>query len=370
MCYGTEKSVAKKRKEVCFDCLAMLFRVTVINKIIEEKSMKRLFSMILTLTVFLLSMIPMCQYSSAISTRNSSITYTNEELDLSQYTLDDLFEMSSYEYRNLVREFERVYDPFGSYDPTEAAQDDLEASNGDAELQWTSGKIVDGEYTDDGTHEYITTVACEILSNDRGAIGSSVVEGVAVVLSISLASLLPDKDEWFPGFNGHFFDPNTGKNYTGSSSNTAKTNAQEHYDAAVTAANSGDMNEAYEQIGRCLHYIQDASEPHHASNVVSYGSLSPHAKFEKYAYGKREVCLMDYTTIGSSYYTTAINSTVSSMVIGAATIAKAKIGMVNDTSDQSQWYSVCTSSLKCAARYSAMVLYKFSRLSSVPFVSN
>lgn len=51
--------------------------------------------------------------SAAISSQSSFFTDTDDsELDLSQY---DLSEMSLEEINDLIHEYERVYDPFGSY---------------------------------------------------------------------------------------------------------------------------------------------------------------------------------------------------------------------------------------------------------------
>ena len=41
--------------------------------------------------------------------------YNDPQLDLTQYTVDDLLEMSPKELNRFIAEFERVYDPFGSY---------------------------------------------------------------------------------------------------------------------------------------------------------------------------------------------------------------------------------------------------------------
>jgi hypothetical protein len=41
--------------------------------------------------------------------------YNDPQLDLTQYTVDDLLEMSPQELNRFIDEFERVYDPFGSY---------------------------------------------------------------------------------------------------------------------------------------------------------------------------------------------------------------------------------------------------------------
>ncbi len=45
----------------------------------------------------------------------SQMTFDDPELDMSQYTMDDLKEMSLSELSQLIADFERVYDPYGTY---------------------------------------------------------------------------------------------------------------------------------------------------------------------------------------------------------------------------------------------------------------
>jgi phospholipase C len=233
--------------------------------------------------------------------------------------------------------------------------------------QWTSGDIADGEYTEDGCHEYITATACSILINDKGFYANNATASVVIALSISLASLLPDRDEVGLLYAGHFYDPSTGKNCVGSTTNTAKVHAQEHYDAAVNAANVGAMDEAYEHLGRCLHYVQDASEPHHAANNRHILDGLSHGRFEDFAYSNQETYLGSYTSISNSCYTIATNSDISTLVDNTATFAKQYINTVNNTDNQTQWSGTAEICLKNAAKYSAMVMYRFSRESAVPF---
>ena len=82
-------------------------------------------------------------------------------------------------------------------------------------------------------------------------------------------------------FAGHFYNPDTNANYLGDSTNTAKTNAQFYYDYAVKKYQEGNRTEAIKNLSYCLHYIQDAGEPHHASNLLA-GS-SNHSEFEALA---------------------------------------------------------------------------------------
>ncbi len=66
--------------------------------------MKKIISLLLTIIMLLSSF---CFTISAYA--------TSDELDLSQYTVDDLAQMSADEFRQLLADFERVYDPFDTY---------------------------------------------------------------------------------------------------------------------------------------------------------------------------------------------------------------------------------------------------------------
>ena len=207
--------------------------------------------------------------------------------------------MSADEYMSLVKEFEKTYDPFNSYDSTEETQENK--SDDMVSPLWTSGKIEDDKWIEEGCHEYITSVACVILANDKGFFSNNDWDRLYIVLSISVASLLPDRDEvGTPLFEGHFYDPDTGKSYSNSISNTAKVNATAQYNMAVAAANRGDMDAAYEHIGRCLHYVQDVNVPHHSANITA---LNPaHRSFQQFAFNNQESYLSEYESISSGNY--------------------------------------------------------------------
>lgn len=334
--------------------------------------MKKIISIILMLTL-ILTVMPLSVFAYDDVDPFDISNYTDSELDLSQYTMEDLANMTSDEYFKLLADFERVYDPYDTYkerlENAENGTSTILDEYGVAPL-WTSGDPDDDDY-EEGTHEYVTARACTILYSDKGFFSDKSAGNIAIALAISLASALPDKDEvGFPIFKGHFYDPETGENYAGGNDNTAKTNARDHYLAAVSAAESGDMNLAYEELGRCLHYVQDANVPHHAANVISYGSLSPHSQFEKYAEENMESFLASYKTVPDAKYTAAEENTVAAMTRKAAKLSKAKIDTVNSTSDKSQWDSTAKYCLKNSVRYSAMVMYRFSRVSAVEFYAN
>lgn len=330
------------------------------------KTTKKLISLILALAFTFL----MCQtLAYAEETEDYGgidiSLYTKSELDLSQYTLDDIRAMSSEEYLNLVKEFERVYDPYGSYvseDLSLMNSADLTDENGTVSTQWKSGEITNGEYTESRTHEYITAIACTVLNNDKGFFANNATANIVISLLISVSSLLPDTEDKSL-FVGHFYDPDTQKNYVGSTTNTARTNAEKHFKAALLSASNGAMDEAYEHLGRCLHYVQDVNVPHHAANVTAV-NLS-HGAFEEYAFENQEAYLENFETIPASNYRNAYSWNIGTITHKAAAEAKPMISHVNNILDKSEWSEYARITMQNATRYSAMAIYRFAMESSL-----
>lgn len=90
-------------------------------------------------------------------------------------------------------------------------------------------------------------------------------------------------------YAGHFYDPESGINFRGDNVNTARENANYYYIKAVDEYRNGNRTGAMTELAYSLHYIQDAGEPHHASNLPAYPFINPesgiynHATFEKRA---------------------------------------------------------------------------------------
>ncbi len=333
------------------------------------KTTKKLISLILALAFTFLMCQTLAYAEEAEDYGGIDISlYTKSELDLSQYTLDDIRAMSSEEYLNLVKEFERVYDPYDSYvaeDLSLTNSTDLTDENGTVSTQWKSGTInKEGEYTESRTHEYITAIACTVLDNDKGFFANNATANIVISLCISLASLLPDTDEnEVILFLGHFYNPDTQKNYVGSTTNTARTNAEKHFKAAVLSASYGAMDEAYEHLGRCLHYVQDVNVPHHAANVI--GTNPSHSSFEEYALENQEAYLENFRTISVSNYRNAYSWDIGTITHKAAAEAKPMISHVNNILDKSEWSEYARITMQNATRYSAMAIYKFAMESSL-----
>lgn len=230
------------------------------------------------ISLFLTAVLLLCSFSFLMPAYATNLAQA--QLDLSQYTMDDLMNMSAEEYRALLREFERVYDPFDTYDTNPIMEE--EETPPRIAPRWASGNIENGEYVEQGSHEYITAKACDILTKDKGFFSMNESANVFIVLAISIASLTPDKDENKNIFEGHFYHAIDGDSWTGSKTNTALVNCRNHFDSAVHAAKVGDIDVMYSELGRALHYIQDAGEPlkfhlitdlhHYAASLGTTGS--------------------------------------------------------------------------------------------------
>lgn len=321
--------------------------------------MKKIISLLLVISLVLPLAIPV------------SAALAPDELDLSQYTLEDIMAMSNEEYEALLGEFERVYDPFDTYKTAPIIEPD------NPKLRWTSGKADETNgYTEEGSHEGITAKACEILMNDKGFFESDAANAIATILVLSLASLLPDRDLSENDnytFKGHFYSAIFKTNYLGSRKDTALTNTKSHYDKAVAAAKSGDMNTAYKEIGMGLHYLQDASEPHHAANITAVQYYNVHGIFEKYAdnnimryfNGLNSANGYDFGCAEVYTYDIIINNDIEYLVGKTAMIAYVNSQYVKDESNQTKWDSVAEQTICNAAVFSAFLLYKFARESGL-----
>ncbi|MBQ4103563.1 MAG: hypothetical protein IJC90_03780 [Clostridia bacterium] len=315
--------------------------------------MKKIVSLLLVLVMALGSLSLSCFAVEEEKDVFDINNYTDRELDLTNYTLDDLSEMTPEEYTQLIRDFERVYDPFDSYEET------VTETTTNPNARWTTGTINSaGEYTEEGCHEYITSIACLVLLNDKGFFANNATGAVVITLYISLASLLPDQDEiGLTPFAGHFYNPKTGRNYALSKTNVAPKNAQEHYTNAINEMKAGNQDVAFEELGRCLHYVQDLCVPHHAANITFLNAS--HTAFEEYAFEHAEEFIGDCETIHRLSYSENATKTVEKLAHNAAFTAYQYKDCVNDIDNQGSWRKYANLSLENAVDYSAVVMYQF-----------
>ena len=318
---------------------------------------------IISLTIIFAMLMTLPFVANAITTEDEPFLYNNSELDLTEYTIDDLRAMSIDELSDMVAEFERVYDPYGSYAMRQEREENTISP------RWTSGDEAD-DY--DGTHSGITAQACMVLMNDQGFFANDTTDLITAIMLISVASNLPDIDEDDGGtYEGHFYDPLNEENYFGNTADTAKTNAVTHYQNAYAAAGEGNILEMYEELGRALHYMQDANVPFHAANVLSYGPASDHHKFEKFAEENLTTYIGDLTSLAASNYTSLANERVRDLIKMAAEDAKDRYPNLDNSEDGSdEWDTIARYCTRKSVKYSAVIMYKLGQRSEVPFYYN
>ncbi len=287
-----------------------------------------------------------------------------EEFNIDDITWDDIMTMSNSDFRELLSDFERVYDPFGTYETNPITQNESGCYDGGVQPYWTSGEE---DMSETGSHELITARACGILLEDKGFWGDNRNGSILIALMLSLASIIPDKDPEL-GLNdlyrGHFYDPDTEENFAGSKTNTAKTNAINFYNQAK-AQGVSDEN-FYKSVGCMLHYIQDACEPHHAANIISTGSLSAHGQFEKFADENLNSYIDSLTTLADSVYSARLSKDIGTIVNDSAEVGKDYSGVVKNIFNKTHWGTVALNTTRLAVIQSATVLYKLSIEANIP----
>lgn len=194
---------------------------------------------------------------------------------------------------------------------------------------------------------------------------------VFIVLAISIASLTPDKDENKNIFEGHFYHAIDGDSWTGSKTNTALVNCRNHFDSAVHAAKVGDIDVMYSELGRALHYIQDAGEPHHAANITNVNIA--HNSFESFvdkdidSYIKLISSVNGYrfSTSSNPSYASVTSHSVDFLVQQTASIAYTFRSQVNNALNKTYWDYAASKTVPNAVGFSALLIYKFAYASGM-----
>jgi hypothetical protein len=135
------------------------------------------------------------------------------------------------------------------------------------------------------THKFISNQALVILNNDEehliigksSEIKNSIKELLKYKNSFIEYSTYPDKHENCElTFVGHFYDPDTKMNYAGDQKYTALNGFEYHALVAKKLyTNKGIItDEVAKELGKAAHYLEDMSEPHHASNNIANAHIS------------------------------------------------------------------------------------------------
>lgn len=293
--------------------------------------------------------------------------------DISDYTFEDLESMTTAEKKELIEKFIETYNPYGLRDLMEQ---ETSASYGfGVQPLWKS----DGDSTtpieqEIATHQLVTLEALNVFIEDYGFYNTDGTTMFAIALYLMAASALPDQWEMGVAFAGHFYDPDTGLNYLNDGLSTAATNAYMHYQSAYRKLkkdvnmdlNSDKFTTVLRHLGCCLHYVQDACEPHHASNAVA--GVTTHTEFEAYVESNIGTYLTNVPAVPSVLYSNAQSQDLTIITHLAAATAKPYYDSVSDKNDRSKWYATGKTCIRNSVQYSASVIYKLFYACNAPFV--
>lgn len=203
------------------------------------------------------------------------------------------------------------------------------------------------------THQYILSYGFNILYNDYPSAYNWYISLGAVPYVLE-GSDLPDDDEKDNSFAGHFYNPNTGKNYQGTT-DTAKSRFFARYEQAVFYYESGQYAKAWEYLGRAIHYLEDMNATHHTANLIAIGSN--HMTFEQQIDRNRT----RYTaTTAMGKYTASISSIPDICAINALNQLEDATS-AEDLTTFEPWLRAGDNTVPVAMQYVAVVLHKFQQ---------
>lgn len=291
------------------------------------------------------------------------------DFDIRDYTIEDLQDMTVAEKKELMANYIDTYNPYGIKELMEQAEtaSNTESLQPGAETQWKSDSDDEEPNQQIATHQMITLEALSVFIGNYGFYEADGTTALVIALNLAAASGLPDMKEIGFFFAGHFYDPDTGKNYLHATLPTAKSKAESHYSDAKTALSKDatpetpyllgeDFEKAWEQLGMALHYMQDVCEPHHAANQTVANST--HGDFEFYVDLWIDSLMPTVPTIPYAFYEQARQKSAGDLTHTAAVIGKLYVDYTTEEY-KSQWDEVGKSCLDNAVWHSARLIYKF-----------
>ncbi|MEF9991538.1 MAG: zinc dependent phospholipase C family protein [Peptostreptococcaceae bacterium] len=159
----------------------------------------------------------------------------------------------------------------------------------------------DGKKDGTGTHALIAEHGLTMLNNDLNKNESEVHKKNLEILNkymkdLKVGSTYPDYDpNAYDLYQDHFFDPDTGNNFTIDNKwyaaspiyDTAETQVRKFTTLAQNEWEKGNYKEATFLLGQGLHYLGDLNTPYHASNVTAVDSPG-HVKYETFVEERKE----------------------------------------------------------------------------------
>ena len=214
------------------------------------------------------------------------------------------------------------------------------------------------------THKFLTRQGIDILRKDMGSDLVASVFSPNKIDDIVKGSLDPDINETDHSlFYGHFYDPETQKNYGGYRDPTAFTRFVRYYNEALTGCQGHATGWEF-KLGKALHYFQDATCPFHAANDVNIPFIdTDHCAFESFAENHHDEMKVDYSDL---YAVATAYTTLDFKLQFAALWAKDTYKRYNlGTRDDNKWRDGAKESLINSQKWIAALLYNFMMESEI-----
>jgi len=230
-----------------------------------------------------------------------------------------------------------------------------------------------GSATQMDTHKLIAEQAVTILESDLAKKESRAFKNNLAILSDNLYDL--KRGAVWPDFNPdgyalyqeHFYDPDTGQNFTnGYIPDTAESMTRLYTAMALHKWKNGDYSGAAFDLGTAMHYFADLNEPHHAANQTG-GEGMAHTEFEQWV----ESVKYDYVVNESGfltndiYYTDSVTNYpyitdyLATASYQSASNAKNLAGLATIISSWADWEFVAEETMAEAQKSMARVFYRF-----------
>ena len=230
-----------------------------------------------------------------------------------------------------------------------------------------------GSATEMDTHKMIAEQAVIILQNDlSGTADQALADNLQILYDnlydLKRGAVWPDfNPDEYDLYQDHFYDPDTGLNFTnGGVPETAETQTRLYVATAIHKWKNGDYSGAAFELGTAMHFFADLNEPHHASNQTG-GELTAHTEFEQWVgsvKGSYEFTSSGYST-DASYYTdtidnyTFVTDFLASKSYECAKFAKNMVGQAQMSSSWADWEYVAENTLAKAQKSMAQLFYRF-----------
>lgn len=244
---------------------------------------------------------------------------------------------------------------------------------------WQSGGTAN-PVTNSSTHEFVVSNALQILENDMGAAITSdpnyqilkqytgrLLSGAIAPDNLTNVALggMTESDWW----SSHFYDPDTGKNYSSSSPYiNAEYQTRRYVRMAVADFRNGKYEDAAYKLGYASHFLADLCNPHHAANNTAFVSPYNHGDFEDFVQENHHLYAVNTAVeagaaIDSTY--TAINAynTVDSFITDKANyfgkIAKNNFYENCNPGNTTSWSTAAATTVENSQKILAQLYYRF-----------